>query len=249
MDGADPAFWAAALVASVLVGMAKGGLPMVGMLSVPVLALVMHPVAATALLAPIYVVTDMFGLHAYRHAFSRRILVIMAPGATLGVGLGWLTASAVPTQLVTGLVGAVGLTFALSLILRRGQTGEARPGRIAPGLFWAVITGFTSFVSHAGGPPYQMYVLPQRLNKMVFAGTTTVLFAYVNLIKLVPYWALGQMSPGNLKIAAFLLLPGILAVFAGVRLVRILPQAVFFRFVTWSLMAVSCKLLWDAFSG
>jgi uncharacterized membrane protein YfcA len=75
------------------------------------------------------------------------------------------------------------------------------------------------------------------------------LFAYVNAIKLVPYWALGQFSPDNLKTAALLTLPAGLAVYAGVRLVRVLPQELFFRLVTWALALVSVKLIWDGFGA
>lgn len=242
-------FWIAALVGALLVGMGKGGLPMVAMLAVPVLALVMHPVAATALLAPIYVLSDLFGLHAYRHRFSRRVVAVMAPGATLGVGLGWLTASMVPERLVTGLIGAIGTAFALRLLSARGAAAPPRPARALPGTFWAVIAGFTSFVSHAGGPPYQVYVLPLRLDKLTFAGTTTVLFAYVNLIKLVPYWALGQINPASLATAAFLVVPAVAGVYAGVHLVRVIPERAFFRFVIWTLLAVSARLLWMAATG
>ena len=54
------------------------------------------------------------------------------------------------------------------------------------------------------------------------------------------------MSAANLKVAAVLMVPASIAVLAGVRLVRIIPTALFFRFVTWALLAVSLKLLWDA---
>lgn len=247
MDG--PLFWTAAILAAVLVGMSKGGLPIVGMLAVPVLSLIISPVTAAGLLLPVYVLSDMFGLYAYRRAFDRRVLAIVATGATVGVALGWATASVVPESLVTLLVGVIGAVFALNLILRPGVDGAARPARVGPGLFWGTLTGFTSFVSHAGAPPYQVYVLPLKLTKTVFAGTTTVLFAYVNAIKMVPYWALGQFSPANLKVAAALMLPAALAVFAGVRLVRVLPEALFFRLVTWALLAVSVKLIWDGLAA
>lgn len=249
MEGLDLAFWISAVVAAGFVGLGKGGLPMVGMLSVPVMALVMNPVAAVALLAPLYVVTDMFGLYAYRHAFDRRVLLMMAPGATLGVGLGWITASVVSPQMVTGLIGVLGLVFALSRILGRGGEAAARPHSYARGSFWGMAMGFTSFVSHAGGPAYQVYVLPLRLDKIAFAGTTTALFAYVNLVKLIPYWALGELSLDNLKIAAFLVVPGVLGVFAGVRLLRIIPQALFFKVVIWALLMLSIKLIWGSFAG
>ena len=239
-------FWVLALAASCFVGLSKGGLPAVGMLGVPVLSLVISPVTAAGLLLPVYVVSDMFGLWAYRRAVDRRVLAIMIPATTLGIALGWATAAMVPERAVTGLVGLIGAAFALNIILRGTPQGPARAARVAPGLFWGALTGFTSFVSHAGAPPYQVYVLPLKLEKMVFAGTSTVLFAYVNAAKLAPYWALGQLSAANLKVAAVLMVPASIAVLAGVQLVRIIPTALFFRFVTWALLAVSLKLLWDA---
>jgi hypothetical protein len=247
VDG--PIFWALAVTAAVLVGMSKGGLPIVGMLAVPVLALATPAVTAAGLLLPVYVVSDVFGLIAYRKSFDRRNLLILAPAATLGIALGWATARIVAPWIVTLLVGLIGLVFALTLLLRRGPTGAPRPARVAPGVFWGAITGFTSFVSHAGAPPYQVYVQPQQLDKTVFAGTTTILFAWVNAVKLIPYWALGQLSAQNLHVALLLLLPAALAVWVGVRLVRVIPQDLFYRLVTWALLAVSVKLIWDAGAG
>jgi uncharacterized protein len=134
------------------------------------------------------------------------------------------------------------------LILRGGEA-PARKARVAPGVFWGAVTGFTSFVSHSGAPPYQVYVLPLKLEKAVFAGTGTIAFAYVNAIKLIPYWHLGQLSPGNLKVAAALAVPAVLAVFAGVRLVRVIPERLFFQIVTWALLAISLRLIWQGWTG
>lgn len=241
-------FWVAALVAAVLVGAAKGGLPVTGMLSVPILSLVMPPVMAAGLLLPVYVVSDIFGVWAYRHAFDRRNLAILIPGAVAGIALGWATATLVPERAVTGIVGLIGAVFALNLLLRR-SVPPLRGAAVAPGLFWGALSGFTSFVSHAGAPPFQVYVLPQRLEKTVFAGTTTIFFAVVNAVKLVPYWALGQLSPDNLRMAAVLMLPASVAVFAGLKLVKVLPERLFFALVTWALLLVSLRLLWQAAVG
>lgn len=243
------AFWAAAVTAAILVGLSKGGLPVLSMMAVPLLALSMSPIAAAGLLLPVYIVSDLFGLWAYRKEADWSILKITAPAAVVGIGLGWATASLVSERLVLGLVGLIGAAFALSLLLRRGPEGPARAPKTGPGLFWGAIAGFTSFVSHGGGPPWQVYVLPLKLDKLVFAGTTTVMFAIVNAVKLVPYYALGQLNPANLKAAAVLMVPAALAVLAGVRLVRVIPHALFFRLVTWALLAISLKLLWDAAAG
>lgn len=246
MDGTW--FWIAAVAAAMLVGMGKGGLPVVGMLGVPVLSLVISPVAAAGLLLPVYIVSDAFGLYAYRAAFDRRVVGILAVGGTVGVAIGWATASVVPEDAVTLLVGAIGLVFAMNLLLRPSLPA-AREARLAPGLFWGTLTGFTSFVSHAGAPPFQVYVQPLGLAKAVFAGTTTVLFAYINAIKLVPYVALGQINPGSLQVAAFLAVPAAVAVFAGVRLVKVIPEGLFFRLVTWALLLISVKLVRDGVVG
>jgi uncharacterized protein len=242
-------FWLAAVVAAALVGMGKGGVPIVGMLGVPVMALVMNPVMAAGMLLPVYVVSDAFGLYAYRHAFDRRVLGIVVPGAIFGIGVGWATASVVPEDAVTLLVGVIGVAFALNLILRRPVVAEAKRAEVAPGLFWGAVTGFTSFVSHAGAPPYQVYTLPLGMTKAVFAGTSTIAFSIINAVKLVPYYALGQLNPGNLKLAAVLAVPAVIAVFAGVGLVKRMPEKLFFRLVTWALLLISLKLIWDGARG
>lgn len=245
----DFAFWPLAVLAAVLVGLSKGGLPVVGILSVPLMSLVISPVMAAGLLLPIYVVSDMFGLWAYRREFDRRVLAIMLPGMTLGVVIGWATASVVSEALVTLLVGLIGGGFAANLLTRQQKIVVARPARIASGLVWGALAGFTSFVSHAGAPPYQVYVLPLKLEKAVFAGTATIAFAYVNAIKLIPYYMLGQLSLANLKVTLVLAALASLSVFAGVRLVRIIPEKQFFQLVSWALLAVSIKLVWDGLSG
>lgn len=242
-------FWFLALTASLLVGMSKGGLPIVGMLSVPVLSLAISPITAVGLLLPVYVLSDLFGLYAYRHAFNGRVLAIMVPGMVVGVGIGWMTAHVVPEWSVTALVGLIGTVFALNSMLRKQVDGPPQEAKIGPGLFWGSVAGFTSFVSHTGGPPYQVYTLPLRMTKTVFAGTSTIAFAIVNAVKLIPYYYLDQLNLANLKIAFVLMPPAALAVFGGVWLVRWMPEKLFFRIVTWALLAVSLKLIYDGLSG
>ncbi len=238
-------FWTAAVIASVLVGMGKGGIPSVGMLSVPILALVMTPVAAAGLLLPVYVLSDMFGLYAYRKDFDRKVLLYMVPGMLVGIGLAWATAHIVPEWGVTILIGAIGVAFALDLIFRRKGARQAKPARVLPGQFWGAVSGFTSFVSHSGGPPYQIYTLPLGMAKLAYAGTSTIFFAIVNAAKIVPYWQLGQLHMGNLKTAALLMPVAALSVFAGVKLLKVLPEKRFFQLVTWTLLLVSIKLVAD----
>lgn len=243
----DPAligFALAAAAAAAAVGLSKGGLPIIGMLAVPVLSLAMSPVAAAGMLLPVYVVSDIFGVWNYRREYSGRNLAILIPSGAVGIAIGWATATMISEQSVMLIVGLIGLSFCLTRWFGR-HGGEARPADLPRGLFWGTVAGFTSFVSHAGGPPYQTYVLPQRLPKMVFAGTSTLVFAAVNAMKLVPYYALGQLNTANLAMTLAITPVAVAATFAGVRLTRVLSERLFFRLVIGALFVLSLKLVAD----
>ncbi len=245
----EAVFWIAAVLAAICVGLGKGGVPVITAMSVPLLSLVTSPVAAAGILLPVFVASDVFGLYAYRHSFNRDVLKIMLVALTLGTLIGWLTVDYVSDAAVTLIIGVIGGFYAASLLLKRSLTGPARTPKWGPGLFWGTISGFTSFVSHSGAAPFQIFALPLRMPKMMFAGTVTVAFAYVNALKLIPYYFLGQLNIGNLKTAAFLALPAILAVFAGVRLVRVVPEKLFFQIVVWALLLLSLRLIWSGING
>jgi len=219
---------------------------MAGSLGTPVLALAISPVKAAALLLPIYVVSDWFGLYAYRREFDKRNLIILIPASIVGIGVGWLSASQVSERTVGLLIGVIGIAFCLNAWRVRHQTLAPKPADLPRGMFWGALAGFTSFVSHTGGPPYQVYVLPQQLSKTVFAGTTTITFAAINAVKLIPYWQLGQLDATNLKTSLLLMPIAVAGTFAGVRLVRILPQRLYFLLIHLALFLVSIKLIVDA---
>ena len=230
-------------LSALLVGLSKGGLTMAGSLGTPLLATVMSPVKAAALLLPIYVVSDWFGLYAYRREFDRRNLMILIPAAIAGIGIGWLSASVVSDRMVGVLIGVIGIAFCLNAWRQRHHSPPPRPADVPRGMFWGAIAGFTSFVSHSGGPPYQVYVLPQQLSKTVFAGTTTITFAAINLVKLLPYWQLGQLDADNLHFSLLLMPIAVAGTFAGVWLVRVSPERMYFVLVHVALFALSIQLV------
>jgi uncharacterized protein len=230
-------------LAALLVGLSKGGLTMAGSLGTPLLAMVMSPVKAAALLLPIFVVSDWFGLYAYRREFDRRNLLILIPAGIVGIGIGWLSFAVVSDRMVGLFIGVIGIAFCLNAWRLRHRAPGARAADIPRGLFWGAIAGFTSFVSHSGGPPYQVYVLPQQLTKTVFAGTTTITFAAINFVKLLPYWQLGQLDLDNLKFSLLLMPIAVGGTFAGVWLVRVIPQRTYFVLIHAALFALSIELV------
>ena len=155
----------------------------------------------------------------------------------------------IPEAWVTVLVGVISVAFALNQLLRRQVVAAAKRAEWGPGLFWCTIAGFTSFVSHTGGPPYQVWTLPLGMRKAVFAGTSTIAFAYINAVKLVPYWALGQINLVSLETALILMPIAAAAVFFGVWVVKRLPEKLFFQIVTWSLLLIGLELIWKGLQG
>lgn len=237
-------FWLVAVAASFFVGCSKGGLPMVALLSVPTLALVMPPMKGAALLLPVYIVSDIFGIWIYRRSFSGRNLMILIPAAAAGILVGYLMAGRTDEDAVRVVIGCVGLAFlAMRLHGRVRGTSAARPADVPRGLFWGTVVGFTSFVSHAGGPAFRIYALPQQLPKMTFAGTATILFATVNLMKVPPYLALGLIETGDLGIAAMLAPVAIFGAWLGYRITRIVPERIFFLVVEIAVFVISVNLI------
>ena len=126
---------------------------------------------------------------------------------------------------------------------------RARSRRAEPswtkGSFWSGVAGYTSFVAHAGGPPLNVYLLPQELDKTRYVGTTIVFFALVNYVKLVPYGILGQFDSTNLVTSAVLTPLAPIGVLLGVFLHQRVSQALIFQVVYAGLLVTGVKLLWD----
>lgn len=245
----DPWFYAAAIPAVILVGLSKGGFAGgVGFVGVPLMALVISPVQAAAILLPILCVMDAAALWTWRGVFDRKLLFDMVPGSLLGIALGWLLAASVTMTMIRLVVGLVAIVFVgrwVYVSLRRGGDQPAQPNRIAAG-FWGVVSGFTSFVAHVGGPPYQIYALPLRLDPKVLSGTTAIFFAITNAVKLVPYFALGQFDAVNLATSAVLMPIAPLATLAGAWLVRRMRPDWFYLLTYVTVALIGTKLVYDA---
>lgn len=248
----DPWFYAVGLPAVILAGLSKGGFGgAMGFVGVPLMALAMSPVQAAAILLPILILMDIVSVWTWRGVYDGSVLRDMLPGSMLGIALGWLTASLVTADMVRLIIGAVAVAFVGRWIvrqLRHGQGHVAAPNRVQAGL-WGAVTGFTSFVAHAGGPPFQVYALPLRLDPKLFTGTAAVFFAVTNAVKLIPYFALGQFDAANLSASLVLMPAALLATLAGAWLVRRMRPEVFYPFTYATVAVIAVKLVWDGIAS
>ncbi len=240
-------FYLAAVAAVILFGLSKGGFSGLSTLGMPLMSLVASPVRAAAIVLPILIVQDWLSVWAFRRDFSPRNLIILIPSAMVGVGFGWLLAARVSDDAVRLVLGVISIGFVLYMVVRDrlGRAPVERPG-VPSGVVWGSVAGFTSFISHAGAPPFQVYVMPQYLKPRVFAGTATMFFAAVNLIKVPPYFLLGQFSRDNLLVSAWLIPVAVVSTFAGVWLVRRVSADRFYAIILALTFLVGVKLTYDA---
>ncbi len=245
----DPVFYALAIPAVVLLGLAKGGFAGIGVIAVPLMALSVSPVLAASITLPILIVQDVVSVWAFRKTWDRSVLALMLPSAAVGIGLGFALAAFVRPGAVELAVGTISVVFAL----QRLWAGRAAAALRAPrdeklpwrGVLAGIAAGFTSQIAHAGGPPFQMYVMPKNLPRDVFIGTSAIFFAVVNWMKVPAYWALGQFTREALSTAAALLPLAVASTWAGVWLVRRVPATRFYQIVYGLMIVVGAKLCWD----
>ena len=246
----DPFFYACAVPAILLMGISKGGFGSgAGLFATPLMALTVPIPQAAAIMLPILIVMDVTGLWAYRGRYSRENLKLILAGGVIGIAIGALTFRYLSDAWIRVILGAMSIAFVAQRYLVRSAAAVAAPRSTPRGFFWSAVSGVTSTIAHAGGPPLSIYLLPQRLEKSVLVGTTVVFFAVVNLVKLVPYAWLGLFDARNISTSAVLVPLAPVGIFLGVKIMRRLPEAIFYRVCYAILLVVGAKLLWDGLAA
>lgn len=246
----DLYFWTVAVLAVFIVALSKSGLVgSLGLVGVPLLSLVMPARDAAGMMLPLLLVMDAIAVWTYRKDADWRILKIMLPGAFAGTVVGWVLWSFVSDAMVLLFVGILTLLFILDALLPLRKKLEGLPPSKPWGTFWGGAAGFTSFISHTGGPPFQIYVLPQKLTPVTFSGTTAFFFAIVNTAKLVPYFFLGQLNVSNLTHAAMLAPLAVAGVIIGVWLVRRISVKRFYQLTYWLVFLLSLYIIYKGAMG
>ena len=238
------------VLALLIVGISKGGMGGgLGVLGVPLMALTMPPAQAAAILLPILCVMDLMALKAFWQRWSLQHLKQLIPAAIIGIVIGAFTFNYFRASDVRLLVGLIAVGFALNYWFKPFQHLAGRKPGVKSGLFWGSIAGFTSFVAHAGGPPVNIYLLPQKLDKTVYQATTVLFFTTVKYVKLIPYAALGQFNSTNLGTSVLLLPVAAFGIWLGYKLHHRVPEKQFFQVAYVLLFITGSKLLYDGVAG
>jgi len=239
----DPLFYLLAFVAVILLGLSKGGFIGLGVIALPLMSLEVPPLQAAAIILPTVLAQDALTVWAYWRDWSAWNLKIMLPGIAAGIAFAGLFAASLSAAHIRLTIGLIAGAF----VLRHWLGGyferlAPRPGALS-GILFGTLGGFTTMLANAGGPAWQMHLLPQRLDKLTYVGTFTILFAVSNLLKIPAYGLLGQLTPENLAIGAMLLPVAVAANYAGIWLVRRTPTELFYRIAYVLMLLIAIELI------
>jgi uncharacterized membrane protein YfcA len=244
----DPLFYAAAIPAVLIVGISKSGVGggSLGILSIPILSLVASPAVGAAIMLPLLIAMDIMGLVTFRGKGHKRNLRILIPAALVGIAVGALTFNYTSDAMLRGLIGVLSIGFVLQRLAGRGRALAPTQPSLVKGGVWGAMSGFTSFIANAGGPPFVIYLAPQQLDKLVFVGTSVIFFSVINAVKVLPFFWLGLFDARNLTTSLALLPLAPIGYWLGLQVLRKVNQQRFYQIVTTALFVAGCKLLWDA---
>ena len=238
-----------AALGAMLAGISKGGFGgSLGFAGSAILAVVVEPGVALALMLPVLMAIDMAAVRAYWGRWDKPSAGAILTGAVPGLLLGAVLFSVISSDSIRVLIGLVAVGFPLFRIaLARGwiaprPTGfDRRKGWVA-----GAGVGFTSFVAHAGGPPFAVFMLGQGgIDKTRYHATSVIVFWVVNAMKAALYTMLGLFSWQLLGWSAALIPFAMIGTLIGVKAHKLIPERVFFMVAYTALMLTGLKLLWD----
>jgi uncharacterized protein len=230
-----PAQWLLGGLCAVLVGMAKTGVPGLGILVVPLMfAVVPEPLSGPGTLLPLLCAADCFGVLYFRRHARAWDLMHLFPWVACGIALGTGVLHLVSDHAVRLVVGGIVLLMVGAHLLRKRLPDQVLVGdRSSPAKMWrkallfGIITGFATTVANAAGPVMNLYLLTMDLAKDQFMGTGAWFFFLVNLIKVPIYLSRGWIDAQSLALDAWLL-PGVLiGALIGKRIYDRIPQRAF----------------------
>lgn len=242
----DPIFYAIAVPVVLLTGISKTGIPgLFGGLAVPLLSLVIAPRQAAAVMLPVLCFIDLFGLRAFWGVYDRQNMRVILTGLAIGVVVGTLIFGITRQDVLLLVIGGIAIAFALNNLFGWARHRPAARTSWPRGVFWSSISGVTSFLAHAGSAPIMAYLLPLRLDKRIYTGTTIWFFFASNYAKIIPYAFLGQLDLANAETALVLLPLVPVGVRLGVHIQGRLNERIFYQVSYWALLIIGLKLVYD----
>ena len=241
----NPYFYLVAIPAVMLYGIAKGGFAgPLAIIGVPLMSIVISPLQAAAIMLPILCLQDIIAIYSYRGKFHYNNLRALLPGAIIGIIVGTFWFRYLSDDLIRIFIGFIAIIFVSNHWFSK-KTSSPKEVSFVKGTFFGSLSGFISFGIHAGGLPFNMYMLPQKLDQRILVGTAALFFGIMNYIKLFPYYWLNQLSFDNLVISLILMPFAPLGFCIGYYLTLKVEEKLFYSVAYLCLFIIGLKLLYE----
>lgn len=211
------------------------------------LAIMLDPGFALALMLPLLMLIDLASLKPYWGRWNLRNSLFLLSGGLPGLALGtWLYRS-VDADAMRVMIGMISIGF---VVWQMSQSFRERLAKRPPlpewvGTLAGLVSGFTSFVAHAGGPPAAVYMLGRRMGKTEYQASTVLVFGVMNTAKFIPYAFLGLFTLETLKLDLILAPFALAGAWLGAKLHPKMPETLFFALTYVLLSCTGAKLIWD----
>jgi uncharacterized membrane protein YfcA len=234
---------AIALIGVCLLGISKGGFLGLGVMALPLMSLFVPPLQAAAIILPTALAQDALTLWIYRRDWSAWNVKLMLPSMIVGMGIAWLLAASLSAAHIRLAIGLIAALFVLRHWLSgRFERWLPAPSAVTASIF-GMIGGITTMLANAGGPAWQIHLLPQKLDKLTYIGTVSVLFAASNIVKIPGFATLGFLTRENLLVGLSLVPVALVANYAGIWLVQRTSNELFYRIAYVLMFVIAVELM------
>jgi uncharacterized membrane protein YfcA len=234
---------AVAVIGVCLLGISKGGFLGLGVMALPLMSLFVPPLQAAAIILPTAIAQVFLTLWVYRRQWSGWNVAIMLPSMCAGMFVAWLMAASLSATHIRLAVGLIAALFVLRhWLASRFERWIPKPSA-ATGIVFGAVGGFTTMLANAGGPAWQIHLLPQKIEKLPYIGTISILFAASNIVKVPGFATLGFLTRENVLVGLTLVPIAILSNYAGIWMVRRVTTEMFFRIAYVLMFVIAAELI------
>lgn len=187
------------IVAALVVGLSKTALPGAGLLSVPLIAMIVDGRLIAGASLPLLMVADVFAVSWYRHHARWDLLtpLVVWVGAGFGLGITFYVAVGSSLRVIDVAIGVIVLAMVALQLWRMWRRRPPAPSTPRDAVVYGTAGGFTTFVSNSAGPVINTYLVGLGLDKHELVGTSAWFYFAVNVSKIPFYLALGALTTGG----------------------------------------------------
>lgn len=236
------------VTAVLIAGISKGGFGSgVSFICTPLLAIIVEPTMALGLMLPLLMLMDLVSIKLYWKKWcilNARVLIF---GSIFGVAIAILFYQAISPNFLRIIIGLISISFVLHQLTQKKLFLNKAISKFNSklGIAMGFLAGFTSFISHAGGPPVAVFLLSQGLNKTLYQATTVICFSAINIFKFFPYAYFGFINNDTLMLSLFLSPAAIIGTLIGAYAHKFFSEK-WFLYITYFLLTVAgSKLIFD----